>query len=671
MTTRHEHKKEPAPSRWRRLGRWVIPIAAIALVLHTGTWLVQRAYNSPNRQVDLQDWLDENLNADVTQLASMRLRFNLLRNSRLYVNGLEVEHPNPVFSAKFLTATEIIARTPFYSLFRLSPERLDLTLNGVKVRIEENEFGEWSTDGLFSPLSARTAAFPFPMPAISGFNAVLHNCELAVRRRGYEMKFLLDLQMETGKDSHRVMIRNAKIPFVLTHLASGAIYQGAIEAEALAFSYDMAPTGKLSFRPRNCEFKIDNLPSAALPFFSKGLPVEPLPGSFSGLMRIVDDAEGASIRLEGELRDAPLAIFGLPNNAPIKFEMPLTGNFAERTVAVRLGPAGYGGFDLKIPLDESGAPKLLQMHSDVVSIEALAGVMSSGASWPGWFSSVLPAITWTAGKWRGFGWDGDNFRLNLSRSTAGMNLLCEGDMFGGVVKAAMSPGQSGPATASIAARNLDARQLAAKFDPLMGKVWKLALAGGEASLTWRGNVPGGGAAKDWNFGIVFANPVIDVQNSGEWWKKFFNTTSVMSTALPRWGGGNSEPLLAASANLRPTLGQISIVSIKESDPGFRVEFVAQNNESGEVGGWVDYGGDGKSRGELYFVGPSELVTAATAANPQFGSVVSMLASTPDGLRVGFTHDSENGVSFTYHFLRDAFKIRAELEKRQRNGGVSE
>jgi len=663
MAVSQDDKAQKLPSRFRRYWKWVIPVGLLVGFLFLAAWLVQRALNSSTRQRQFQAWLDENLNADVSLLSSIRIRYNLLRDSRFYVNGLEVENPVPTFPGKFIVLREAVARAPFYSLYHLFSDQLELRLWEMKVAIEQNESGEWNIDGLMNPLSKRMTEFPFPTPLLSGFNAKIRESEISIRRRGFEMKLNLDLSLESGKDLKHVILDAPSIPFAFSNLTSKESFTGNINATTASARIEVAKGGKVSIKPENCEFRIDNLPCASLPFFLNGLPVEHFPGTFSGLVRITSEADGGLMaRLEGEIRDAPLAMFGLPRTAPIRLQLPLGENRSDVAASIRLGPAGFGGFDLRLPLNEKGTPKSLELHSDVVSLEDLSLTMAGGASWPNWLSTMLPNITWRSGKWLGYGWDGNNFQMFLTRSTSGLNLLGEADLLGGKVKAAMSPGKDGPTTVNIAAGHLDAKQIASKLDQLIPKPWETYLTSGSAGLTWRGSLPGSGERKFWEFSLVLTKPEIDLSTSGEWWKKLFALPRIVAEALPDWGGGDPTELLKTAENLNRTFEQISIIAIKlEEEPGFRVEFIAQTQDAGEIRGWADCVPDGSANGELYLVGPSPTLAGTQHANPRFAETLALLSGTTEGLRMSFSFDPEKGLTFEYPFLQDAKRLRNMLD----------
>lgn len=660
-----EHQDDPVPQRFSRLKVWgkrLLPVVVLFLLGWLAAWLVQRSYNSPNRQRQLQDWLDENVNADVSLLSSMRMRLNLIRDPRLYLEGLEIEHPNPIFPGKFVILRELITRIPSYALFGLSAGKLDLRFWQLKVGLEQNEFGEWSYDGFLDPLLAKKAIFPFPMPLVNGFKANFRESELTVRRRGYEMTFGLSMVVEAFHEQHRVLVRAPAIPVTFTNLETGEVKNAQVSAPAVSARYQLLPGGRARLTPENCEFLLTDIPCEILPFFFSGLPAENIPGSFSGLLNISDDSDGVLwARLEGEVKNAPLAMFGLPPSSPVRLRIPIGDQRGERAATIRLGPSGFGGFDLRIPLKENGAPKMLELYSDIVTLENIATVMAGGPGWPEWFSTLIPMISWRATNWRGYGWEGNAFLLNMSRSTSGLNLLAEGEMFGGKVKAAMNPGREAPVTASAAAEKIDAKQLGDKLGRMFPAAWRPAFTDGQANLTWRGTLPGAADGAFWNFGIVLVKPTIDLTASGAWWRGVFNVPRVLAEALPDWGGGDGEPLLAMADSPTLALEQVSIVSIRDDDTGFRIEFVAQNNDAGEVGGWIDFHADGAAAGELFMVGPSPALLALREINPRLAAVMDILAATPEGLRSSFTLDADHNPSFVYRFLDDAKRLAGEME----------
>lgn len=666
MTTIHkkteEQKKPGFFTKYKRFVRWLIPLVIIVGGVFLAAWLAQRALNSNVRQRAFQDWLDENLNADVSLLSYTRLRLNLLRNSRFYVRNLEVEHPTPLFPGKFFTLGEMIARVPFYSFYRLKPGVVALELSSPKVQIEQGEGGEWSFDGLMRPLSARTSEFPYPMPLFSGFKAKIRDGELAVRRRGFELKFSVNAEVETSKDSRRLVIRAPNIPFVFTHMESGQELTGSFSIPAATVLFEL-DGDTLRLRPDNSEVRVNNLPAAALPFFFGRMPLEAIPGFFTGLARFYEDSDkGNWVKLEGKVADAPLAAFGLPRSAPLKMDLPYGESDKERTAVIRLGPSGFGGFDIHLPIGSDGRTDRLDMQCDVVSLEDLSASFVSRRGWSAWLPALISNITWNARQWRGYGWEGNNLSLAITKSASGLNALAEADLFDGKARSALTLGQGRETVITTAAEKIDARQFATRISRVLPPAWQVSITGGKGNLTWRGTLPQYSDGKGyWAFNVVLAKSTIDLANSGPWWQIMTSIPKAIADELPRWGGGDSQMLLDIAALSTAVFEQLSVVSDWEEGLGTRVDYVAHIDGNNEMRGWIEFTADGEANGEARLANPTVLLEAVAAANSEYGEVLSLLSRTGDGLRTTFTFDPEEGLEFMHPFLQDALRLREEID----------
>ncbi len=575
MTTIHkkteERKKPGFFTKYKRFIRWIIPLVALVGGVFLAAWLAQRAMNSNVRQRAFQDWLDENLNADVSQLEYTRLRLNLLRNSRFYVRGLEVEHPTPLFPGKMFTLGEMIARVPFHSFYRIAPGVARVDLVKPKIQLEQGESGEWSFDGFMNPLSPKTTDFPYPMPLFSGFKAWIHEGELSVRRRGFELKFSIDAEVETSNDAKRLVIRAPEIPFTFTHLESEQQMTGSLAIPAATVLCELDGE-MLSLRPDNSEVRVNNLPAAALPFFFGRMPLETIPGFFSGLARFYEDADKENwVRLEGEVSDAPLAAFGLPRSAPLKMELPFGESSRERTASIRLGPSGFGGFDIQMPVGSDGRTDRLDMQCDVVSLEDLSASFVSRRGWSAWLPALISNITWNARQWRGYGWEGNNLTLAITRNAAGLNALAEADLFEGKARSALTLGQGRETVITTAAEKIDAKQFVNRMSRILPPPWQASLSGGgKGNLTWRGTLPQYSDGKGyWAFNVVLVKSTVDLANSGEWWRIMSSIPQVIVDELPRWGGGDPQALMALAGITSATFEQLSVVSDWEEGLGTR------------------------------------------------------------------------------------------------------
>ncbi|MDR0361919.1 MAG: hypothetical protein LBJ46_04430 [Planctomycetota bacterium] len=661
MADDSENKPAPAPSRCRRVIKWAAFVLFLAGCAWMALWFTERSLNSHRRQRRLQSWLDERLNADVSLLRQVRVHLNPLRSSRLTASDIEIEHPNVIFPGKFVILRQASVWTEPLALLGVSADRLRVRLDGLKMAVEENDSREWSAAGLLDPIMQPDKKFPYPVPSISGWELRLANSVLFLRRRGFELALNLDLAMASA-GSNRVILQPTRIPFTLRRDNPDGEYHGEITSSTASFKILAASGADLELAPEHCEFKVSGLPLAILPFFMRALPIDELPGEFHGMIRFEDSPEGGMAAVcEGEIRDASLSIVGLPRSAPIRIVWPL-GDLVDRTASVRMGPAGYGGFDLRIPFDSQGAPKMLEMHGDVGALSDVPQLFSAYLPWLEWLSRTFPVIEWKAGSWLGFGWSGENLSVTLSRATAGMNVFGEGEMLGGRVRVAMNPGH-GDGLVTIAAERLDPQLLAVKLTQLLPDNWRIAMKGDHTNLTWRGYPPGDERERDWAATLVFSRPRIDLDNSGVWWLGLRGIIEAAAQTV-RLRGGTPEALdkLAASGELAPE--QFSVVAVND-ETGLEVEFLSHGGALGEVGGEIRRDDGGAWKGALTMVGPSETLAAAKADDPAFGRVLEILAAMPDGLPTGFAEDDKGGIGFHYRFLDDARRLEEEFRAAER------
>ncbi|MDR1613494.1 MAG: hypothetical protein LBT97_12040 [Planctomycetota bacterium] len=662
MVENERESKIRKPDRRRRIVKWVALFVLAAGCIWLATWFFERSLNSHRRHRRLQSWMDDHLNADVSNLESIRVRLNPLRSSRLTISGLEIEHPNIIFPGKFAVARQINVWIGPLALLGLYAEQFRLRADGLKVVVEQNENGEWSAAGLFNPLTPPDRTFPFPEPKMSGWRLRLEDSLFSLRRRGYDLSLELNLDLD-GAGGNRVVLQPAEIPFTLRREGLSGEYKGGISSAGASFKVSGGLGPEFRLIPEHCEFKVENLPLSILPFFVQAMPAEDLPGKFHGMIRVTDEpGTGMTVVCEGEIGEASLAIFGLPRSAPIRIEWPL-GDLRDRTASVHLGPPGFGGFDFRLPFDSQGVPKLLLMHGDVASLSDVPAIFNRHLPWLEWMSRVFPMIEWKAETWLGFGWSGDNLSVSLSRSTAGMNLFGEAEMMGGRVRMAMNPGH-GNGIATIAAERLDPQLLAVKLSQLLPENWKVALSGAHCNLTWRGYLPGDPRENNWTSTLVVSRPSVDVDNSGPWWRGLHAIMEEIA-AMARKRGGDPASLDALRAARILSLEQISAVSANGED-GPSVEFLAHGGVLGEIAGEIERGAEGNWQGRLTMVGPSEIISAAKVDDSEFGRMLDLLSATPDGMVVTFAEDEKGGIGFHYRFLDDA----ARLAEKLRSGGRS-
>lgn len=643
-----------------RLARWIAAFAVAAAFSWAAAWFYQRSLNSHSRQRQLQSWLDGMLNADVSLMRDARVRVNLVRDARLHISDLEIEHPNVIFPGKFIVGNRVVASCSPFSLLGLWADRLDVAAEGMRIRVEENEFGEWSTAGLLNPIAPMNIAFPYPEPKLSGWKARFSGSGLSVRRGDIVLDLGLDVDIE-GIGGGRLALHSERIPFSLTRAGVAGGSTGVISAQTAIARIAYDGSGSPALTPEDCEFRIENLPVSSLAFFTNSPLLEFIPGSFFGMVRVEAGADGqATLQCEGEIRDAPLSVFGLPRTTPIRGLWPFGAPRDGLAATIRLGPSGFGGFDITMPLGPDGMPTKLGMRGDVAALGDVPRLFEAHARWPERLSRLFDTVEWEADKWLGFGWSGDRLGVVLSRSTAGLNLFGEADLLGGKVRVAMNPGQDDHRV-SVAAEKLDARLLAAKLSPYLPDPWKASLSGTHANLAWRGNLPESGAEEDWDTSIVFGKPVIDGDGHGEWWRRFFDLPRLLIASLDDWGGGDPTPLAALAEKRGIAMDQLSVVCGKNVETGFRSEFLAHGGDFGEIGGWAEVRADGAIRGGLALVGKSNLLAAVAAANPGFGRILELLASTPSGLQIDFGFSEAGGVFFTPVFLDDARRLQSDLE----------
>lgn len=665
MTTGDEEEKPMKPVRFRRLLRWGAVAFALVCAAWLVTWLAQRSLSTPAKKRAMQAWLDENLNADVLfsdDSDAMSVRVNVLRDSRLVLRQTEIEHPNPVFSGKFARIQRMGAWVPPLALLGVIPGELELQFRELVLNMEQGENGEWSHQGLMRPLASGHAPFPFPVPKISRWRAYVEDSRLVLRRRGYE--FTLDVEGEVngrpGRDTISAHADSAE--YLFGRVDSDAKVRGTAGPVNLVMQLGDG-RGDLPLPiPGRCEVGVKGLPVFALPFFVQGIPMDEGPGVFDGVIRY-DSHPGAvgALFMEGELKDIPLAVFGLPRSAPFRLSWPIGPEQDGLEARVHMGPAGYGAFEMVIRLDASGQPRLLAMRGDVAALDDVPAFFTRHSRWPDWLSRVFPRLRWQTGRWRGFGWQGDNLVLELSRTMAGMTLNGEGEMLGGKVRLSMSPDQV-DAPITVAAEKLDPVQLSSKLSQLMPDVFRAHILGGNVNLTWRGFPAGDGALDEWGAGMVWAKPTVDLRGSGAFWQSMTGVTRSIAGALPQWGGGDDSELRAMADQTSIPLDQLSIVSERGLDGSMVVEFRAYGGSFGQITGIIERRRDSSVEGEFFLAGASGVLDAVERANPSFARALDFLANDAPGLRVSFQLKPEGEMEFTPHFLDDAKRIHEELQK---------
>lgn len=657
-------KDEPGRKRLlrmpsRRILRWggvIVLLVGVALLF---SWMLQRSLRTPARKRAMQSWLDENLNADVSLLGDMVVRVNLVRQSRLVFGNAEVEHPNPVFPGKFITVERFGAWLPPWSVARLWPGTMELLAQRMAMTLEENAEGEWNIDGLMQPLAISATPFPFPMPKIADWRARVENSRLTIRRRGFELGLDMNAEIGSQMDGRRVTVRTERLPFSFGPPGSENAMKGSAGPVLLSLTRREDVSGWLLPEPGRSETRVAGLPVSILPFFFSGIPVEESEGVFNGLVayRAHPDADGAIV-MEGELRNVPLSPFHLPRNVPLRLTWPVAPRRSGLKASLHMGPSGFGAFEVDIPLTRDGQPQLLSMQGDIASLDTFSPLFDRYSRWLDWLSLTFPTVEWRSGKWLGFGCSGENLRLKLVRSTAGLNLTGEAELMGGRVRAAMTPDKE-DVPISVAAERVKPDRLAVMLSGMLPEPFQARLTGSHANFTWRGMRNAKGEVGDWGSGMVFAKPELDLAASGSWWRGLSGVVLAMVQVLPEWGGGDASELLDIAAAGKMTLDQLSIVA-ERADGALTVEFRAYGEALGQSAGVIHFVPGGVTEGEFLLAGPSLVIDAVERANPRFAMALDMLANDSFGLRVRFRIPPGGGPEFSYPFLDDAKRVRDSL-----------
>ncbi len=671
----------------RRALRCAVVLLCLAGLAWLATWLGQRSLRTPARKRAVQAWLDDTFNADVAILGDMTVRLNLVRDSRLVLDDVEIEHPNPVFPGKFARIGSLGVWAPPWSAAGLFPGSLNFRARDVRVEIEQAASGEWSHDGLMRPLASGDSELPFPMPKMRHWDLSLERVHLDLRRRGYELGLDMNARVtgRQGRDSIRFHADSVPFTFGLAESADTSESPDSSDASSVENRRrGVAASVNLGLRlgedpgslpapiPGDSRAAVTNLPIAMLPFIATGIPMEDSAGVFNGLIRYDRHEQAAgSVFIEGELNDAPLAVFGLPRSAPLRLNWPLSpAPGAKLGADIHMGPSGFGAFAMTIPLADDGRPEALSMRGDLAQLDDVPGFFRNFSRWPDWLSRTFPLIEWRTGKWRGFGWEGENLVLALSRGAAGMNLSGEAELLGGRARLSMTPGQADTAIA-VSAENLDGAALAAQVSRLLPAPFQAKTRGSSVSLSWRGLPDDAGALSEWGAGIVWTDLAVDVTGSGTWWHSLSRVPEAVALALPEWGGGDGAELMALSAVKEIELDQLSVVVDKGVNGTLTAEFRAFGDALGQATGFVEQRGDGSIEGEILFTGESAMLAAAEQANPELAFILRLLANGFTGLRVAFRHDAERGGNFIFPFLQDALEIRETLSRREEEGGERE
>lgn len=660
MSEQHDTgKKRRMPFTARTL-KWCAAALLLLALAGLAIWLMQRALRTPARKRAMQSFLDENLNADVALLGNMSVRLNVLRRSRLVFENTEIDHPNPIFSGKFARIGRMDARVFPWAMAGLAPGHADLFLTDAHFLVAENDSGEWSHMGLMKPLAVNDTPFPFPLPKISDWRTEIRDGSVTVVRRGLDLKLGLNGHFDGRPDRDRIDFHADEMPFTFGPSDAAQPKRGSAGPVDLRLLLGRE-RGDLPLPVAGrCRVDVRGLPAATLPFFVDGLPLDDSPGAFDGVIRYDEHPDAAgTLALEGELVDVPLAIFGLPRQNPLRVVWPVGPKKDNLQAQIHLGPAGFGAFTMDIGLDGAGSPRNLVMRGDVGALDDLPALFTKYSWWPTWLSRTFGSVEWRTGAWRGFGWSGNNLLLTLTRSTAGLNLTGEGEMFGGRVRLSMTPDQhDSPIT--IAAERLNAEQLAAKLTQMLPEPFRVRLFGAHVNLTWRGFPSADGTIENWGSGLVWAKPVVDLPGSGEWWELMADVSQAIAEELPEWGGGNPAGLLALADVDAMHLDQLSAVAEHGADGTLTVEFRAYGGTFGQATGVVERLRSGAVQGELLLAGPSRLLREVEKANKEFALALELLANDSFGLRVAFHMEPDGELTFHFPFLDDARRVHDEM-----------
>ena len=648
--------------------RWGAVVLSLAGLIYLATWLTQRSLSTPAKKQAMRSWLDNALNADVSLLGDMVVRFNVVRDSRVVLHNVEIEHPNPMFPGKLATVRRMGAWVPPWSVTGLVSGDMDLLFQDMRLEFEQNAAGEWSHDGVMQPLASGNAPFPFPYPKIKRWKAEVKSCDLAIRRRGYELNIAVLAEIFGRRGADTIGVHADSLSFTFGDTETGSSSSGRAGPLDLRLKLGEERGSLPQPIPGSCRVTVASLPVSTLPFFVGGIPMHDSPGTFHGLIRYDkhEEAEG-ELFFEGELNDAPLGVFGLPRRAPLRLTWPVHPKAGGNLQAqLRMGPAGFGAFEITIPLDDVGRPKLLAMRGGVAVLDDIPAFFTTYSEWPRWLSLAFPGIEWKSSRWFGFGWEGSNLQLGLSRSTGGLNLNGEAEMLGGRVRLSMTPDQRGnPIT--IAAERLDAALFADKLSRLMPEAFRTRITGSHVNLTWRGYPDEKGGIPEWGTGMVWAKPVISIAGGGEWWRGMAHLTRAIADALPEWGGGDPNELMKLADRRTIELDQLSIVSEKGGDGSMAVEFRAYGESFGQATGLFELRRDGTVEGEYLLAGVSDILQAAARANPDLGLALDLLANDSPGLRVAFRQEPGEEMLFYFPFLLDAELVRNALQGAGENG----
>ncbi len=648
----------------RRALRWGAVLVAAAAAVALALWLAERSFASPARKRAVQAWLDGAINADVAVLGDMRMRLNLFRDSGLVLTDVEIEHPNPVFPGKLARIGRLGAWAPPWSAAGILPGSVAFLAENVRIGIEQAASGEWSHDGLMQPLDAAHAEMPFPMPNIRHWDMDIKNGHLDLRRRGYALELDADARVAGRAGREWFHLGANSVPFAFGRADAEERKTGTLDRIGLRLLFGDGVASLPVPVPGQCEALVSGLPVSILPFLATGIPMEDSAGVFNGVIRYDTNGDAAgTVFVDGELRDAPLAVFGLPRNSPLRLSWPIAPKPGAKIRAdLRMGPSGFGAFTMTIPLADDGRPEGLNVRGDVAALDEIPGFFLQYPLWPDWLSRTFPLIEWRAGKWRGFGWEGEDIVLSLSRGAAGMNLSGTANLLGGRARLTMAPGQDGvPVT--VASESLDGAAVAERLSRQLPAQFRTKIRGSAASASVRGLPDGGGGLSEWEAGIVWSDPVVDVAASGSWWASLARVPEAMAMALPEWGGGDGAELRALAGAKEFALRQLSVVAKKTADGALSVEFRAFGDAVGQAAGLLEYHPDGTIEGEVLVTGESGGLAAVERANPEFARVLRLLANGSTGLRMAFRHDAERGGEFIFPFLRDALTLRESLRSR--------
>ncbi|MCL2000921.1 MAG: hypothetical protein FWG74_05765, partial [Planctomycetes bacterium] len=510
--------------------------------------------------------------------------------------------------------------------------------------------------------------FPFSAPKVAEWHARIVDASILIRRRGYDLELNLNPAEASGQAGNDLVTLTAdRAPFSFGRTGSEKRFTGRAGAISLMFPINPGSGFSPFPTPGQSSIRVEGLPVAMAPFLLSGIPLENTAGFFTGSIAYREHPDAAGVlTFEGELHDALLSIFGLPRNAPLRLNWPMGPKRPNLNVGLHLGPSGFGAFTMVVSLDASGRPRLLSMQGEIAALDDIPDIISRNERWTDWLSRSFTSVEWRTAKWRGFGWSGEDMRLNLIRTTAGLNLTGEAELMRGRLQLALAPNQQ-DMPISLAGEQIDAGLMSANLSDRLPEAFRVRLAGSHASFNWRGYRTDEGIG-DWSAGLVFVKPEIDIAASGAWWTILGEAARAIAQALPEWGGGDPAGLLAIAAGVKLPLDQLSIVAEQSAEAYTVIEFRAYGDVFGQATGMLESRPDGTVEGEFRLDGPSQVIAEVERVNSDLALILALLANDSPGLRIQFLAQPDKKPEFNFPFLDEAKSILEELTREKMGEG---